>query len=338
MANTKGWYKIADATGSYYTHAPTKKSNYIPVGDGNTDPTPSQIAQMGNQKPNGNLECFGKVMCEYDIALTTLDQIELPVGCYVFMPSSPMGGEPDRLVPVELREDKYLKMASHYDPLAEDIAAFLSKEDIYRKIGILYKRGALLYGPPGQGKTSLIRTLIQKEIPKDAVVVFLDCMPGHQILNTLKETLASRLKVFVFEEMANVIENARIERVLDFLDGEKSMDRSIIIATTNYPERLPGNIVDRPSRFDRVIKMGNPNKEERRLLLSHYLLRESTDAEVEATKDLSTAAIKEACILTHIRGLTVPQAAKALSDHSKLVQKDFSETRKVGLGRNYDED
>ena len=334
---SKGWYKTEDANGLYYSHTARKKSHYIPVGDGTISPTPLQMAEAANKYPNGNLECNGKLMCEYDMALTTQDRMVLPNGHYVFMPSSPMGGEPDRLMPVELRDDTYLKMNSHYDPLADDLKAFIASEEIYRRIGILYKRGALLYGPPGQGKTSLIRALIKKEIPADSVVIFLDCLPGNGMLNALKAHLADRLKVFIFEEMANVIENARLERVLDFLDGEKSMDRSIVIATTNYPERLPGNIVDRPSRFDRVIKMGNPNKEERRILLDHYLMRPSTDLEVDASKDLSTAAIKEACILTFLKQLTIQQAAKFMSDHSKLVAKDFSETRKLGIGREYED-
>jgi SpoVK/Ycf46/Vps4 family AAA+-type ATPase len=136
----------------------------------------------------------------------------------------------------------------------------------------------------------------------------------------------------VFEELANVAEGIKMERLLDFLDGERSVDKSLVIATTNYPERLPGNLVDRPSRFDKLYKMGNPSEAERRKLLGHYLMREALDVEVAATKGLSTAAIKESCMLHHLQGVAVAQATKLLKDHKELVKKEFAESRSVGIG------
>ena len=186
--------------------------------------------------------------------------------------------------------------------------------------------------------TSIIRVLVKNEIPKDSVVVFFEFMPTTDAVNAMKKSLSERLKVFVFEELANLLEHSKMERVLDFLDGEKSIDRTLMIATTNYPERLPGNIIERPSRFDKMYKMGHPKAKERKLILGHYLMREALDEEVKATDGLSTAALKEISLLTHLRKLTVMEAAKLMKDHSALVKKDFSETKSLGFGNRHDDD
>lgn len=181
--------------------------------------------------------------------------------------------------------------------------------------------------------TSMLRCIVANELPKDAVVIFFETMPSNGFIKKMKETLGSRLKLFVFEELANVVEGSRLERVLDFLDGEKSIDKTLMIATTNYPERLPGNIVERPSRFDKLYKMGHPKASERKLLLNHYLLRPATEEEVTATDGLSTAAIKECSFLVHMKKISLAEAAKLLKTHSELVKKEFSESRPIGLGR-----
>jgi ATP-dependent 26S proteasome regulatory subunit len=228
--------------------------------------------------------------------------------------------------------DRFVRLNSHYDPAAEDFQSFLRSEDIYRKIGAMYRRGILLYGPPGEGKTSVVRTLIKNELPAQSVAIFFESLPSNEFISAMAKSLSSRFKVFVFEELAHIVERAKMENVLDFLDGESSIDRTLTIATTNYPERLPRNVVERPSRFDKVYKLGDPTAQDRKLLLDLFLAREATSNEVELTNALSTAAIKEVCLLSHLRGLTVAQAVARLRRHSELVKREFCEKEPMGFG------
>lgn len=334
---SQGWYKYTSSGESYYTNEAESKRIWFHHGDGSYMPTPAQFVELVESVGEDfvPMEEVGLVY-KYDENEVLKTAVDLPPGAYVHYPSSMSGSMPERLVPISLRNDTYVKIPSIYNPLAEDLRAFMGSEEIYRKIGMLFKRGILIYGPPGEGKTSMIRAVLGNEIPNDAVTIFFEKMPTRSFVDTMNATLSSRFKVCVFEELANVLENARMERVLDFLDGESSLDRTLIIATTNYPERLPGNIVERPSRFDKIYKIGHPKAEERKLLLEHYLMRPPVDEEVKATQGLSTAAIKECCILAHLKGLTIDGAAALLKKHSALVKKEFAETRSVGFGLSAD--
>lgn len=332
MQHTKGWYHYTIPSGEYYAAVSSPKKTYIFHGDGSRRPTPKEYFDLLTEGSYRWVDEASGLVCEDSESDTEMGPVALPSGVYAHQSYSPSEDLPERLIPIELRTDKSVRLEKMYDKVSEDIEAFLRSEEIYRKIGTQYRRGILLYGPPGNGKTSFIRGLVRDALPDDSITVFFEGMPTATMIQRLADAIGDRLKVFVFEELANVAENSKLERLLDFLDGEKSVDKSVIIATTNYPERLPGNLVDRPSRFDKLYKMGNPSSKEREALLAHYLMRTPSEDEIRVTGGLSTAAIKECCVLHHIKGLTVDQATKALKEHSELVKKEFAETRTVGIG------
>ena len=46
--------------------------------------------------------------------------------------------------------------------IRDDFRAFLQSEDRYNRLGISWRRGALLIGPPGNGKTHCVRALVKE--------------------------------------------------------------------------------------------------------------------------------------------------------------------------------
>ena len=174
--------------------------------------------------------------------------------------------------------------------------------------------------------TVLIRQLAKEIIPKDAFTIFTRTAPTRGFLEHLQKVEPNRIKVFVFEELAAALSDpwASTEAMLDFLDGETSPDKSLIIGTTNYPGMLPRNIIDRPSRFDLLIEVGSPVGKEISRIAEHYLKRDVKQIEVDALDGLSTAAIKEACILSMKSKFSIQDAAKELKARHELVLSGFN--------------
>lgn len=183
--------------------------------------------------------------------------------------------------------------------------------------------------------TTMLREIIKEEVPDDSIVIFMSELPSLDMLKKLQVEEAARLKVIIFEELTSILgrNQNHIEEILDFLDGEASLDRALIFGTTNYPEKIPGNIVNRPSRFDRLIKVGNPDRETGKELLTFYLCREPTEEEVDAVMDMSVAEIKEAAIISRLHKTTVEKAVLHFKQIRELVEKEFEESSPIGLGK-----
>lgn len=213
---------------------------------------------------------------------------------------------------------------SYYRKIYQDIARFLENERAYQERNILYKRGYFLYGRPGDGKTSILGKLVEDVFRGKALVVYMDNnIVEPRMLRALRD-YDDLLKVFIFEDFQNVLgEEGKISSILNFLDGENSLPKSIVFATTNYPEQIPGNIIDRPSRFDFVMQVGDPCKEDIRVFGQHFLGRDLGDSELSLLSGFSMAAIKEIFLISIMQEMSVADAVKELRTRSGLASASF---------------
>ncbi len=245
--------------------------------------------------------------------------------------------KPERLIKFNLREDKCVGMEGFAEKILIDLNRFLSNEAIYKKIEMQYKRGILLYGQPGCGKTALIRYIVNYKLPKNSLVIFLggdrpDRLPSKSFIKTLSKD--KRLKIFIIEELMPMAKENFLPILLNFLDGEQSVNKSITIATTNYANELPMNIVERPSRFDLVFKIGCPDKKTRLEILKLYLMRQPSKEELAVTTNKSSALIKEAALLSILQGVNVKEAIKLIENRIEMAKKDFSDKAgEIGFGK-----
>lgn len=239
---------------------------------------------------------------------------------------------------VELRQDDTLALGSQYGEVQKYIKTFLNRRDFYQKNNLIHKLGVLLYGTPGEGKTAFVRWIID-ELPKDSIKIWCNGnIPDSTIAKRLKAL--PQLKVLIFEELATNINNSSyLRKFLEFMDGENSMDHSLIIATTNYPHNLPLNVVERPSRFDKIVKVGDHNKEVRISLLKKFLDQsEVPDEFVNATKGKTVAQIKELCLLSRIHGLEFFEAVRKSDEHKELIKTAFVKPKSMGISANVEDD
>ena len=163
--------------------------------------------------------------------------------------------------------------------IEEDIQAFIDRKDWYLDRGVPYHRGYLLTGPPGTGKTSLVRHLGQRfGMPvyvSDGTIRSITCAPPRSIL--LLEDVDSITKMrdaakdfsryatsagstpgkaegSKSESMEEIFAPS-LSSLLNALDGIASTDGVIVVMTTNCPEKLDPAVL-RPGRVDYRLHLG----------------------------------------------------------------------------------
>ena len=141
--------------------------------------------------------------------------------------------------------------------LLADLARFYDRRDWYAARGVPWRRGYLLHGPPGTGKSSLIRALAS-ELGKDIALIDI----GHPRLqdDQLREAMAKAPKgaVLVMEDIDAAL-SARIRGdgdagislsgLLNAIDGIAAQEGAPLFMTSNHPDRLEPALV-RPGRAD----------------------------------------------------------------------------------------
>jgi AAA+ superfamily predicted ATPase len=184
-----------------------------------------------------------------------------------------------------------------FDEIMREIEKFWSAEDKFRKHGFLWKRGILLWGPPGSGKTSLVQIVSQMITNRGGVAVYADNPHvAARGLSMLRRVEPDRPIVVIMEDTDAIVNHFNESSVLALLDGELQIDNVLFIATTNYPENLDKRLINRPSRFDIIKKIGMPSAECREIYLrkkNPNLSDEEMAKWVAATKDFSLAHLRE---------------------------------------------
>src|SRR5271156_5568063 len=187
------------------------------------------------------------------------------------------------------------------------IEVFWENKAKFDSFGILFKRGILMWGPAGSGKTATVNLLMNDLVKRGGMVVIVQ-QPGVAIkgLHELRRIEPDRPIIVVLEDIEEMIENYGEHGLLGLLDGEHQVSNVVVLATTNYPERLGERIINRPSRFDEVILVDMPSAKARFRYLKHVLKDTIPDAEiqtwVDATDKLSIAHLRELIVATQCLG------------------------------------
>lgn len=184
------------------------------------------------------------------------------------------------------------------EEVLKDVYKFWDSEKKYLEHGLLFKRGVLLWGEPGSGKSVTVKILMNEIVKRGGIVVIVGSVGlAIEALKAIRRIEGSRHIVCVFEDIDDIIYQNGEANVLSMLDGEANITNVLSLATTNYPEKLGARIINRPSRFDRRIYIGMPSPEAR----GAYLQKATKDGLsaddlamwVKDTKDMSIAHLRE---------------------------------------------
>jgi len=234
------------------------------------------------------------------------------------------------------------------------ISGFWARKDKFKEYGFIYKRGILLYGPPGSGKTSLINIISNELITKQNGVVFILQTPSD--LRLYRDFIAEIYRVIeptrpiitVIEDIDGLCEMNDTETTLiNILDGIEQLDNVIYLATTNYTERLSERILNRPNRFDRRIQVGFPDAVTRKKYFKFKLKEDdfkNNDIKkwVKDTTNMTIAHLGELVKSVIILGNDYNETIKLLKS-LKEIPKSFdynkgNDRSSIGFGKSYEED
>ncbi|MUM17533.1 ATP-binding protein [Mycobacterium sp. CBMA271] len=173
---------------------------------------------------------------------------------------------------VELREspkdDRSNVIVSQeiWDEIDIGIASVTSQRDTMKRLGLGVRRGILLVGPPGVGK-SAISKVVARELVGEFTVMFVDSHAGARVLSDVyKEANRFGPAVVILEDLDLYLENRRSSSgqrttLAEFLSAmDAHVDSPILtIASTNEVTTLDGAAI-RSARFDSIIEIGYPTR------------------------------------------------------------------------------
>ncbi|KMP07674.1 chaperone BCS1 [Coccidioides immitis RMSCC 2394] len=177
-------------------------------------------------------------------------------------------GEPRRKRPL----DSVILEAGVKERIVADVKDFIGSASWYHDRGIPYRRGYLLHGPPGTGKSSFIQALAGELDYDIAILNLSERGLTDDRLNHLLSIIPSRTLVLL-EDVDAAFSTRRVQAdadgyrganvtfsgLLNALDGVASAEERIIFLTTNHVERLDEALV-RPGRVDMTVRLGEATR------------------------------------------------------------------------------
>ena len=213
------------------------------------------------------------------------------------------------------------------EEILDDLRAFLAAGAWYTTRGVPHRRGYLLHGPPGNGKTTLVAavagelglsvavlSLSNKVLTDDSLRNQVNALPPGAIL--LIEDIDC---AFAEKRGAGEATGVTMSGLLNALDGVGSREGRVLFLTTNHPERLDPALV-RPGRVDRSFHLGNTTPDQARRLFEWFYSGGEEDPEVEYWAHVFASRIPEgracmAAIQEHLlRYRTDPESAALALD------------------------
>jgi hypothetical protein len=192
--------------------------------------------------------------------------------------------------------------------LVADFEGFFAAREQYVRYGVAWKRGILLLGPPGNGKTHAVKALVNRLGRPCLYVRSFKSERGTihtNIGHVFKKARDASPCLLVLEDLDTLVDKDNLSFFLNEMDGFAANEGILTVATTNHPEKLDSALLDRPSRFDRKITFALPGLPERHRFLA--LANERVDGEMRlsetdldevalATDGFSFAYLKELCL------------------------------------------
>lgn len=174
--------------------------------------------------------------------------------------------------------------------IRREVQTWIENEKWFRSKSVPWRRGWLLHGPPGSGKSTLVRA-IAMEFDLPVFALDLNSLDNQSISDAWQKIQQNAPAIALIEDIDAVFhgrenvsaknttrDSLTFDCLLNTISGVGNSDGVLLVVTTNHVEHLDDALgvprnggSTRPGRIDRVIHLGLMGEPERRLIAHHIL-------------------------------------------------------------------
>jgi len=265
----------------------------------------------------------------FSILSTKYATKKLDKGVYNLSVVSTNNGYELKLTKNEDRELLNNDLDFYYEDKIKNIYSKFFLPEIKQKINTLgynHKLGILLYGKHGTGKTSMFKKYFNNAVNDNEALVFNVISPAGigiwwDFLQKIRKVQDNPMVIFMDEFDEYFTEYGCETTLKRMLDGTDSIDNCFFMMTTNYIDKIPETIKDRPSRIKYKIEVTGIQDER---LISQFLSSsfDKIGMTVDFKKDVAS-----------MKGKTIDELKQWILDRVMDIESEQTQTKKLGFGK-----
>ncbi|CCH58429.1 hypothetical protein TBLA_0A06380 [Henningerozyma blattae CBS 6284] len=184
----------------------------------------------------------------------------------------------------------------------------LHKPKLFSRFGVSPPRGILLHGPPGTGKTMLLRCVANNSnahvltINGPSIVSKYLGETESSLRDFFNEAKKYQPSIIFIDEIDSIapnrssddsgeVESRVVATLLTLMDGMGNSGRVVVVGATNRPNSID-SALRRPGRFDQEIEIGIPDVDGRKDILLKQFHKMSSERHSLSDEDIQSIASK----------------------------------------------
>ncbi len=159
--------------------------------------------------------------------------------------------------------DSVVLKAGQKEAIVDDLKRFFASRERYETLGIPWRRGYLLFGPPGTGKTSLVTALASELALNVCVLSLASPNVTDEKIGSLLSSVPRRSVILIedvdafFQQRSKADTQVKVSYsgFINALDGVAAHEGSVVFLTTNHPQLIDEAAI-RSGRVDFRLELG----------------------------------------------------------------------------------